>query len=237
MEDEVDVISKIGVVGLGLVACVVLAPGDAVAQTGVSSRWDTAVMTGVFLGHPGRLDESDSSFDSWYNTGALAISVGRFLTPHLKAEGEVMISGEGERYVQRLVEVPGVTLIQPYPIGSNQFVRTNGVTAGLTWQFFENQWAHPFVFGGMAVDFDRVRVHTWRQSYLRGDPRIPGNEILLAPENTEDLGTSPEVRGVLGAGVKLYVTQRAFFKTDTRVHVGGHNSGHLSFRLGVGVDF
>lgn len=222
---------------VGLVACVVLAPTGAFAQTGVSTRWDTAVMTGVFVGHPGRLNAADSNFDNWYNSGTLAISAARYVTPHLKAEGELMISAEGERFVQRLVPVPGLPAVGLYPIGSNQFVRTNGVSAGLAWQFFENQWAHPFVFGGLALDFDRTRVHTWQQSYFRGDPRVPGNEIPLVPERTVDLGTSRQVRGVLGAGAKLYMTPRSFFKTDARVNVGSENSGHVSFRLGVGVDF
>lgn len=226
----------LGVWGWGLLACVVLAPAGVCAQTGVSTGWDTGVMTGVFIGHPGRLNASDDNFDNWYNSGSLALSAGRYLTTHLKAEGEVMISAEGERFVTRLVQVPGVPGAT-YAVGSNQFVRTNGVSAGLAYQFFENQWAHPFVFGGVAVDFDRSRVHTWPQSYYRGDPRIPGNEIPLVTESTVDFGTSRHVRGVLGAGAKLYMTPRSFFKTDARVNLGAHDSGHLSFRLGVGVDF
>jgi hypothetical protein len=211
-------------------------PAAARGQTTVSPRWDTAVMAGLFVGHPAHLDTSDSNFDQWYNDATLAISAARYLTPHLKAEGEVMWSGEGRRYVQRLVPVPGLPgVVQP--VGSEHLVRTNSVAAGLAWQFLDNQWAHPFVFGGVAVDFDRERIETWPQSYFRGDPRVPGNEIPLTQHRVEDLGTTHRVRAVLGTGAKLYMTPRVFFKTDARVHVGGESSGHVSFRLGFGVDF
>jgi hypothetical protein len=194
-------------------------------------------MTGLFVGHPGRTGTFESAYDDWYNAATLAVSVGRYLTPHLKIEGEGMISGEGRRFVQQLVPVPGVPAVGLFPVGSEQMVRTNGLSAGLTWQFFQNQWAHPFVFGGVALDFDRTRIETWPQSYYRGDPRIPGNEIPLTERGVRDLGTSREVRAVIGTGAKLYMTQHSFFKTDARVNVGGERNGHLSFRLGFGVDF
>ena len=222
--------------GVGLVTCVVLGVTDASGQSGVAAGWDASVMTGVFVGHPGQLNAAASNFDEWYHSGTLAIGAGRYLTPHLKIEGEAMISGEGRRYVQQFVQVPGVPGVT-YPIASEHRVRTNGVSAGVTWQFFENQWAHPFVFGGVALDFDRTRVETWPQSYYRGDPRIPGNEIVLSQHRVTDLGTSRDVRAVVGTGAKLYMSQQAFFKTDARVNVGGSDSGHVSFRLGFGVDF
>lgn len=203
----------------------VLAPSD--------PRWDTSAMTGIFIGHPADLSPGDH-FDDWYLGATLAITAGRYLTKHLKAEGELTLSSEGERYVQQLVQVPGVG---PYPLGSQQMVRTNGVSGSLVWQFLDNQWVHPFVFGGAALDFDRTRVRTWGQSYYRGDPRLPGNEIVVARDRLEDLGTTTRARGIIGTGIKIYVSPRAFFRSDARVGVGGENSGHVAFRLGLGVDF
>jgi hypothetical protein len=228
---------RLRISALRLAACVLLSASHASAQTVVTRGWDVSVMTGVFVGRPQRFDTIDRNFDNWYNSGTFAISAARYLTPHLKAEGEVMWSAEGERFVQRYVQVPGVPGIPPYPVGANQMVKTNGVSAGLAYQFFENQWAHPFVFGGVALDFDHTRVETWPQSYYRGDPRVPGNEIPLTTQRIEDLGTSRELRAVLGTGVKLYTSQRSFFKTDARVNFGSDQSGHVSFRLGFGLDF
>jgi hypothetical protein len=216
-------------------ACLLVTVTGASAQTATPApAWDSSALTGLFLGHPGRLAATDSTFDDWYNAGTLAITAGRYLTPHLKAEGEFAISGEGARYVQEFVQVPGAGL---YPIGSEHMVRTHGVSAGLAWQFFDNQWVHPFVFGGVELDFDRTRMHTWAQSYYRGDPRIPGNELRIVEERTVDLGTSRRMRGVIGAGAKAYMTPRTFFRADARAATGGESRGHLSFRLGFGVDF
>jgi hypothetical protein len=207
---------------------------DARAQPPRVTAWDSSAVTGLFLGHPGRLAGTDSGFDDWYAAGTLGITVGRYLTPHLKAEAEFTTSGEGARYVQQFVQVPGAG---PYPIGSEQMLRTNGVGATLAWQFFDNQWVHPFVFGGLALDFDRTRVHTWAQSYYRGDPRVPGNELRIAEERTVDLGTSRRMRGMFGTGGKFYVSERTFFRTDARVAIDGESRGHLSFRVGFGMDF
>ena len=215
-------------------ACLLVLGRDASAQPARANAWDSSALTGLFLGHPGRLAGTDSAFDDWYAAGMLAITAGRYLTPHLKAEAEFTISGEGTRYVQQFVQVPGAG---PYPIGSEQMVRTNGVGATLAWQFFDNQWVHPFVFGGVLLDFDRTRVHTWGQSYYRGDPRVPGNELRIVEERTIDLGTSRRVRGVIGTGAKFYVTERTFFRTDARAALDGESRGHLSFRLGFGMDF
>jgi len=230
-------VKGLGAWGWGLVACVALGVTDAQAQSGVSPGWDVSVMTGLFTGHPGRADGFESAYDDWYNAATLAVSIGRYLTPHLKIEGEGMISSEGHRFVQQLVPVPGLPSVGLYPIGSEEMLRTNGVSAGLAWQFFENQWAHPFVFSGVALDFDRTRIETWQQSYFRGDPRIPGNEIPLVQQGTRDLGTASEVRAVIGTGVKLYMSPHSFFKTDVRVNAGGNSDGHVSFRLGFGMDF
>jgi hypothetical protein len=227
-------VGRLGAWALGLATCVVLGVTDASAQSGVRAGWDAAVMTGLFVGHPGRLDRFDSSLDDWYHAGTLALSAGRHLTPNLKIEGEALISREGRRVVQQFVE--GFPRADFYAVGGEQRVRTNGISAGLTWQFYENRWVHPFVFGGVALDFDRTRVETWPRWYY-SDPLIGGDKIVVASGGVEDLGTSREVRGVMGTGAKLYMAKHAFFKTDARVNVGGHRSGHVSFRLGVGFDF
>src|SRR5918995_5111669 len=124
---------RLRISALRLAAWVLLSASHASAQTVVTRGWDVSVMTGVFVGRPQRFDTIDRNFDNWYNSGTFAISAARYLTPHLKAEGEVMWSAEGERFVQRYVQVPGVPGIPPYPVGANQMVKTNGVSAGLAY--------------------------------------------------------------------------------------------------------
>jgi hypothetical protein len=217
-------------------ALVVLgSPGPALAQTAASPppRWDFSGMGGLFLGRPAESSE-ELQYDRWYQAGTLAVTVGRYLTPHVKIEAEGIVAGEGERYVTRFVQVPGAPV--PYPISSDQFIRINSLSGAVVWQFFENQWVHPFVSAGAALDFDRERRHTWAQSYYRGDPRAPGNEVPIAIEATEDLGTTRRPRGTVAAGAKIYITPRAFFRTETRIGFSPR-SGHVALRVGFGTDF
>jgi hypothetical protein len=216
------------------VLLVLFVAADAVAQTGPAvSRWDVAAGTGVFNGHASN-PAATESYDDWYHTATLGVTVGRYLTSHVKVEGELTLSGEGSRYGQRLIDVPGVGL---RPVSLEQLTRTNSMSAALAWQFHENQWVHPFVMAGVSVDFDRTGVHTWPQSYFVGDPRIPGTGVLVAHDRVEHLGTTSTARGLIGGGAKLYVSPQAFFRADTRIGIGRDSSGHVAFRLGFGVDF
>jgi hypothetical protein len=199
----------------------------------VPSGWDVSGMGGFFFGRPADTSQ-DRQYDRWYNAGTLAITAGRYLTRHLKIEAEGVVAGEGERYVTRLVQVPGGG--GPFPISSEQFVRINGVSGAIVWQFFDNQWVHPFVSAGASLDFDRERRHTWPQSYYRGDPRVPGNEVQIVREGTEDLGTTRRARATIGVGAKVYVLPRAFFRTDARIGFDSR-SGHVALRVGFGTDF
>jgi hypothetical protein len=165
-------------------------------------------------------------------TANFGISVGRYLTPHLKLEGELTQSTEGDRYVQRSVPVPGYGL---YPITSEQSLRLTSASAVVAWQFLENRWAHPFIFAGASLDFEHERIYTPQQVAF-GIPGVRGNP-LVAAEHTEDLGWNTHARGLVGAGAKLYVTPRAFFRTDARIGLGASDSAHVSFRVGMGVDF
>jgi hypothetical protein len=209
------------------------AAADVAAQSPPNlPKWDTAAVTGVFDGHPSEPPES-GSFDRWYHTGTVGLAAGRYLTSMLKLEGEVTFSGEGSRYTLRLVDVPG---IGQRPFSAEQLIHSNGISSALVWQFFENQWVHPFLMAGASLDFNRETVHIWQQTFYRGDPRVPGNEVIV-PDRVEHAATTRAVRGLVGGGAKLYVTPRAFFRTDTRIGIGSHSSGHVSFRLGFGTDF
>jgi hypothetical protein len=215
-----------------LAACLASAT-TAAAQTAPNiPRWDVSTQTGVFLNRPS--DGSPVSWDPWYAAANVGVSAGRYLTEHLKLEGEVTFSNEGERYVTRVVQVPGVG---PYPVGSEQMMRTTSASGVVAWQFLENRWAHPFVFAGAALDVEDERIRTWRQSIYRGDPRIPGSEVVIATEQFSDLGSTARTRALFGAGAKLYVGSRAYFRTDTRVGVGSRDSVHVSIRVGFGTDF
>jgi Outer membrane protein beta-barrel domain len=211
-----------------------VAADQAGAQAAANApRWDVAANTGVFIGRPDVPDDLQNYAD-WYHSPTLGISAGRYVTTNLKVEGELAVSREGSTYSQRVVQVPG---LGPRPISVEQLTRINGASAALVWQFFDNQWVHPFVMAGATLDFDRERVHIFRQSFYEGDPRVRGNEVVVTEDRFEDAGTTERVRALLGGGLKLYLLPNAFFRTDMRIGMSAASGGHVAFRFGFGADF
>lgn len=198
-----------------------------------TTPWDFSVQTGLFVNHPPDDESINSNWDHWYSSPNIGLSVGRYLSPHLKIEGEYIFSGTGERYRYRYEQIPGYG---PFTIGTEEKTKTRNASATLVWQFRDNQWIHPFVFVGATVDSENIRLHTWPQFSYRGDPRLPESQVKVAEESFESIDRT-RVSGLFGLGAKLYVSHRTYFRTDSRIAIGGDDSRHLSFRLGFGVDF
>lgn len=194
--------------------------------------WDASVVAGGLVAD--RDMPATVAYRQWFHTGTVGIVAGRYWSPHFKSEIEFSTSGEDDRYISRYV---GVSTAQYSPtFGSEQFLRVQEVSATAVWQFFENQWVHPFLQGGLTMDFETSRLHTWPQSYYTGDPRTPANRVVLAEERTEGPTSSSELRGVVGGGAKFYLAPRVFLRTDARVTLG-RSGRHATFRGGFGVDF
>ncbi len=185
-------------------------------------------MTGLLAGGPDVPETFDSlHHDEWYRTAQVAVVVGRRWSTHVKTELEISASGEGRQFGGYVVAVPNVAY--PVPVYSERFTALRQVSGSFVWQFFDNEWVHPFVQAGVGVDFERVRTVTPEQ-YLLG-PRG-----LLAEERREGPDTTARAAVVLGTGVKLYATPRLFVRSDARF--GGTRRGlHAAFRVGLGVDF
>ena len=215
-----------------VLTCLVLAAAaPAGAQTPPAS--DVSVHTSVVIAHPPPVPDA-SWYEDWTETPAVGLTVGHYWTPHFKTEAEVFVTGEGRRYVNRLVRLPGESTA--VSIGSEQFSRVSAVGGTAVWQFLDNQWVHPFLMGGVEVNLDRSRLHTFPQVRFSPDPRSPNGQ-LIAPEAFDEPKTTSRAVGVVGAGAKLYVSQRLFFRTDARVGIGQRQSGYLALRLGFGFDF
>lgn len=198
-------------------AALAFTASSASAQT-LPSRWDTAVVTGFYFGRPGDIADAEHH-DQWFNTGQVALTAGWYWTPHLKTEAELSLTGEGGRYATRFLEVPGAPAGRLTAVGVEQHTSTRAVAATLAWQFLDNQWVHPYVLGGAALDVDRSRIETFNP---------------FSPQTSSE--TTTVVRGIVGAGAKAYFTTRGFVRAEARAGIGDKTS-HLSFRAGVGVDF
>jgi hypothetical protein len=193
--------------------------------------WDVSAFAGVFAG--GVPSERDEPYaDDWFHTGQAGGVVGRHITRHLKVELEAAGTGGGAQFVQQFVTVPGLSF--PYPVGSEVTTSVRSIVGAVTWQFFDNEWVHPFVTTGVAVDFERRSIHVWEQRYYPGDPRA--GSVLIAAERRDGSHTTRVLRGLFGGGVKLYVHEKAFIRADGRLSLGA-NPANIALRIGAGLDF
>jgi hypothetical protein len=194
--------------------------------------WDVAGFAGVFNGHTAPAD-GPGYRDDWFHAVQTGIVLGRHLTRHVKLELEAAATNGGEWLRERQITIPGYPF--PYPIGSEVTTSVRSAGAALTWQFRDNEWVHPFLQAGVSVDFDREQTRTWEQSFIPDPrsgvlPRVPLVEASFEDETTR------HVRGLVGGGAKLYVSERAFVRTDGRWSFGDERQ-NLALRLGFGVDF
>ena len=197
------------------------------------SSWDVSFVAG-YLGVRPEIELLDRYADRWYDAGQAGVALGRYFTPNLKAEVELSTSTEGRQWITRHVTLPGASF--PLPYGTERFGTLREVSASLVYQFFENEWAHPFVLVGVAGDFDRVRSYTARQTYFVGDSRLPPSQVVVTDEIREGPETTTHARVLFGGGGKFYANQQVFVRADGRFGTG-QGGRHVAFRLGVGVDF
>ncbi len=196
-------------------------------QSAAPSGWDLGAMAGSLHGR-----STDRYADS-YHSPEWRLAAGHYWTPHLKTEIEFGASGEGNRYIQRFLTVPGSAT--SYPIGAQEFVRTRQGSAKVTWQFLDNQWVHPYLSAGMSFDEERTRTHIYAPiSYP--DPRNPSTRIVGPGEHDEAPRTTHRPGLVLGGGAKWYVSPRAFMKTGAQVGLM-RRARSITVLAGMGFDF
>lgn len=213
-----------------------LAPVAAAAQTSKpvateSTPWDVALLVGLLSAHTA--PPGEDQYDDWFHVAEVGVVTGRHLSPQLKIEVEFSASEEGRQLVWRTLAVPGA----PYRAGYSAYQRPSLRQLGgaITWQFFDNQWIHPFVQAGLFANHDRVRTHIRQQTLNPFNPRPPTTPIATIGPRDEEM-TSTTLRGMVGAGAKLYVSPRVFFRIGGRV-IAGSRHQHITLRLGAGLDF
>jgi hypothetical protein len=222
---EADVLTR-----FWLLLIITLVPAQAQAQA--QPTWDIAGTAGLFSGFTPRT--SGTGFqESWFESVQGGVTVGRYLTPQVKVELDASVTGSGTQFRERLVTVPGYPF--PYPAGSEVTTSVRSVAAAAIWQFRDNEWVHPFVLAGISTDFDRITVRWWEQFHY-GNPGTGQPPYRVAEERTQGPDTTVAARALLGGGAKIYVTERAFVRTEAR-WTFDRDRHNLAFRAGFGVDF
>lgn len=210
-----------------------LLPAAASAQTVTlqpenPARWDVAVNVG-WLG----ANKADIApeWNGWTDAAAVDASVGYHFTKHLKIELGVGTSGEASiTIVEPLAEPVGSW--PPYQTREHRF-RSSTVTGGVTYQFLENAWFHPFVGAGVAVIHERERARAQLGQFFFRDAftRI---QLPSLPEIDRTV-TTAHPYGALG--FKAYASERVFFRTDLRVSASTEFARSVEWRAGMGIDF
>ena len=196
-------------------------------------RWDVGVTAGFFQANPKQTEGPYG--DDWYPQGRYAVTVGRFWTEHLKTEMELAITGEGTRYTQRYATIPGVPPY--YPISVQEHFQLTQLSGRGVWQFFENSWVHPYLFGGVSLEAERQRAWVPEQFfYGSGDPRTPSNRIPLTPAVSAGPDTVYRIGAIGGAGSKFYMSPASYFNASVLMSQA-KTSRNVSFVAGFGWDF
>jgi opacity protein-like surface antigen len=203
-------------------------PALAAGQTPDLPRWDVHASAGLFQGRP---SDETHGWDDWYSEGRYAASIGYYWNAHFKTEIEFAITGEGRRYTQQYVPVPGMPI--PYPVSLELFHRLQQTAARAVWQFNDNAWVHPYLNAGLVYDVERTRQWSAEQFYYPvGDPR--GRIPLNFPVDAET--TDRRVGFTIGGGSKFYVSPNAYINAGLQI-TRAKPSTTVTALAGVGVDF
>ena len=192
------------------------------------ARWDLATHVG-WLG--GNKSEIGPDWNGWYDAASVDVSAGYYWTRHLKFEVDLSTTSSGGLHVQELVTLPGDPF--PYYQSREHTFRSTALAGGLTYQFLENAWFHPFIGGGLTV------VHETHRSGP-GQPAIYYRDALtrvLLPALRPIDDELTALRPFVATGFKVYVAERVFFRTDLRVTGSSQQAESVVWRGGVGFDF
>lgn len=175
----------------------------------------------------------EDQFDWWEPQWETGVQAGRYLTPHLKVEMGVRGPMQYDFYESAQVPAPGLSGGVAFA-SIDRHVRLVSFAPGVTWQFFENRFVHPYVSAG--VSFDVAEIHRSRDAHTVSVSRS-NTTIRYSVPAVDTRETLVDARPFLAAGTKSYFNRHWFVRPEAHVALAGSRVGQVSLRLGVGVDF
>ena len=191
------------------------------------ARWDAAGTLGWFGANHAPLAQE---WNDWSDSASFGLSAGYYLTTHLKIEVDAGTTTTGD---VDLVEQ--IDFSSPFPVFRSRrlFFRSTTLAGGLTYQFLENAWFHPFV--GIGIEGSRERTRFESQPLFI--PLPGGRPGPIAPASPAEIVTNYTARPVISTGFKWYVAERAFIRSDLRSSFSTDHPETVTWRVGIGFDF
>jgi opacity protein-like surface antigen len=192
------------------------------------AQWDVAGQLALLNRNKAEL----SQWDRWYSAPAIDGSAGRYWTPHFKTELEIGTAGQGTIDGTESTPVPGSSF--PYQRYREHTFRETTVGATALYQFFENQWIHPFVGAGVELVRERHSADSLAGTTTRPSVAFPALGLPAVPAINR---VTYSVRPLVTGGFKFYVSPRAFIRTEVRTSLAADRPLALQWRGGIGFDF
>lgn len=219
----------------GLVCLATLAlSADAYAQQSThlrlptTGKWDVAGQLSMLNRNTSDL----SQWDHWYSVAAVNATGGYYWTPHFKSEFEVGFAGEGTIDAEEETPVPGQSF--PFIRYRDHRLQETAVSATAVYQFFDNQWVHPFIGAGAELVRERHLADALPAETIRFSTAVPN--LQLPPVPAVDRITY-SVRPLVTSGFKFYMSPRAFVRIDVRTALSSARPLAWQWRGGIGADF
>lgn len=165
----------------------------------------------------------------WNGSLLTGVSGGHLWNDHLKTEVDASWSSPGAREVYETIEWQG-----GYTYALSDY-RAHDIRIGVAqvYQFGRNAWVHPYV--GVGADVVRRETSLERLPQSR-TVFVSNRNIPVDIAAASERNTTVFAQGVLKAGLKMYVTEKTFFKTELKFGVRD-DVDHMVWRFGMGVDF
>src|SRR5262245_48367331 len=146
------------------------------------------------------------------------VDAGRYFTPHVKGEVGLMRTNAW-RFWEPLPSLSGQIIYREHR------VHPTSLSAALTYQFFENVFAHPYVSAGVRVTqvSDETQTTVYSPTY--------------SATNVSTTSRVSEVRPFVAVGYKSYFNERAYMRTDALLAIDTKGISHGTLRVGFGIDF
>ena len=164
-------------------------------------------------------DDGDGSLGAYQ----ARLDVGRYWTPHVRIG---VSAASGPRFRTTALDYVAANG-RSFPTLVVTTTRLLTLAPGLTYQFGDNQFLHPYVTGGLQIDL--LRLHRERN---------PDTVRVAAPvPRIDQRQTAVHARPFAAVGLKGYFNRRVFVRPEVLAGFGPGGLRQFTLHLGAGADF